>query len=293
MTGPTLNGPTVSGPAVTGPAPGVIVAVPAHDEQDLLPACLGHVLTALDRAQSTGSIGPAVIAVAAHRCTDRTAEVARRALGLDGSGGPHGRPAAGAVVAAGVEAGVAAVVLEDEASATIAEVRRVAVQAGARRLGREGGHGAGRGAQGTWIFNTDADSQVPPEWITAGLEVAAQERAVAVAGLVEVAGWDPPPPVRQAYDALVARGIRGSDHEHAYGANLAVRLDAYRAVGGFTPRRHGEDHDLLRRLRAAGLTVATPLAPRVSTSGRQDARSPDGLGALLRRLAETPAPAFP
>lgn len=275
--------------AGAGSPAGVIVAIPAHDEEDLFPGCLDHVLAALRHARRAGSVDRAVVTVSAHRCTDRTAAVARQVLerqvltpqplGPGPSRGPH------------PGAAVEWIVLEDERSGTIAEVRRAAVEAGARRLEDAPGPTGVAAAAGTWLFNTDADSLVPPEWITHTLQVAARERAVAVAGLVEVTGWDPPPQVRQAYEAIVARGVHGSGHGHAYGANLAVRLDAYRAVGGFTPRRHGEDHELLRLLREAGFSVATPLAPRVATSGRVDPRCPDGLGALLRRLAETPAAA--
>ncbi|MEO9247767.1 glycosyltransferase [Citricoccus nitrophenolicus] len=257
----------MSGPVGAGSPAGVLVAIPAHDEEDLLAGCLEQVLAALHHARSAGSIARAVVAVTAHRCTDRTAAVAREVLTR-------------ATLSTGLAVGWH--VLEDEGSATIAEVRRAAVEAGARSLEDT----AGAGDHGIWLFNTDADSLVPPEWITHTLRIAARERAVAVAGLVEVTGWEPPPSVLWAYDTLVARGLHGSGHDHAYGANLAVRLDAYRAVGGFTPRRHGEDHELLRRLRGAGHRVATPLSPRVSTSGRENPRCPDGLGALLRRLGE-------
>ena len=59
-----------------GGGPGVIeaigVVVPAHDEEDLLPACL----TALRRAARQVSV-PVHVLVAADSCTDRTAAVAR------------------------------------------------------------------------------------------------------------------------------------------------------------------------------------------------------------------------
>lgn len=236
----------------------VIVAIPAHHEEELLPGCLDHALEAVRQARSEGCVGRAVVSVAAHHCTDRTAEVARLRL-------------------ASAPPGVEWVVLEDRESATVAEVRRTAVNAAVPLLAD---------TAGAWLFNTDADSLVPPGWITEGLQVAAREQAEAVAGLVEVQDWTAGPLVRRAYDALVARGIHRSGHDHAYGANLAVGLRAYRSVGGFTPLPHGEDHDLLRRLRAAGFRVATPLSPRVATSGREDPRCPDGLGALLHRIAE-------
>ena len=48
------------------------VVVPAHDEQELLPACLAAVGVAAERVH-----GPVVVVVAADACTDRTAELAR------------------------------------------------------------------------------------------------------------------------------------------------------------------------------------------------------------------------
>jgi hypothetical protein len=284
------------------PRTDVVVAIPAHNEQDLLPGCLEAVLAAIAHAQAAGAVGRAVVAVAAHRCTDRTAQVARHLLAAaaahrHGSARP---PTAGGT--AGPPAAWDWVVVEDHDSATVAEVRRSAIEAATGRLDhlRGPGHGAdvrtgSRGPGGgqrpggslepAWLFNTDADSRVPTEWITGMLRVAAREGSSAVAGLVEVAGWHAHPQARHAYDALVARGIQGTRHDHAYGANLAVRLDAHQAVGGFTPRPHGEDRDLLHRLRAAGFGVATPLSPRVTTSGREEPRCPDGLGALLHRLS--------
>jgi hypothetical protein len=288
----------------------VVVAIPAHNEQDLLPGCLEAVLAAIAHAQAEGAVGRAVVAVAAHRCTDRTAHVARYRLAAaaahhdgsardDGSGG-HGT--AGGM--AGPPTAWDWVVVEDHDSATVAEVRRSAIEAATDRLdhlraqgrgpgfptgslgrGPGGGQHAGGTPEAVWLFNTDADSRVPPEWITGMLRVAAREGSSAVAGLVEVADWHAHPQARHAYDVLVARGIQGSRHDHAYGANLAVRLDAHQAVGGFTARPHGEDRDLLHRLRAAGFGVATPLSPRVTTSGREEPRCPDGLGALLHRLS--------
>lgn len=258
--GPALTGRPVEAMASTPRRPAhILVAIPAHDEEVLLSGCLDHVTAAIMRARAIGAVDRAVVAVAARRCGDRTAQVARGRL-------------------ADAEPEVEWIVVEDRTSATVAEVRRTAVDAAVPLLGQSGS---------AWLFNTDADSLVPADWISSALAVANLEEADAVAGLVELLDWDPPAGARLAYELLVTRGIHSAGHDHAYGANLAVRLDAYRTVGGFTSRRHGEDQDLLRRLRAARFRVATPLFPRVSTSGREDPRCAEGLGALLRRLAGT------
>jgi GT2 family glycosyltransferase len=71
-----------------------------------------------------------------------------------------------------------------------------------------------------------------------------------------------------------------------YGANLAVRLDAYLRVGGFRDV-HGEDQDLVDRLRGAGEPVTSLLSPLVLTSARYDGRAENGLAALLERLSRS------
>ncbi|MFC0438302.1 glycosyltransferase [Kutzneria buriramensis] len=120
-------------------------------------------------------------------------------------------------------------------------------------------------AEECWILNTDADSVVPRDWIRAHLRLADQG-AHAVAGDVEIDGW-------------------GRDHsrrERIYGANLGVRGDVYRAVGGFGPLSTGEDQHLWDRIKLAGYrTVTTPDAP-VRTSGRVHGRARGGLADLLR-----------
>lgn len=232
----------------------VLVSIPAHNEADLLPCCLDSVLAAIAHSRAQGAVQRATIVVAAHRCSDRTEELAQQRL----TGAP-----------------VESIVLRDTTSTTIADVRRTAVEAALPPP---------KATAVTWLFNTDADSQVPRDWITGHLAVATREQAVASAGLIAVADWHPTPETRQAYNTLIAQGVHGAHHYHAYGANLAVRLDAYQTVGGFTPRDHGEEHDLLHRLRMAQLRVATPLAPQVTTSGRDTPRCSDGLGAFLHRL---------
>ncbi|WP_313823187.1 glycosyltransferase family 2 protein [Citricoccus sp.] len=265
MTEPAAARPAVTGwpveviPSAPHPPVDIIVAIPAHDEELLLPGCLDHVAAAVTWARAIGAVDRAVIAVAAHRCADRTAQVARARL-------------------TDAEPDVEWIVIEDRASATVAEVRRTAVDAAVPLLGQ---------SSSAWLFNTDADSLVPADWISSSLAVATADEADAVAGLVDLLDWNPPAAARHAYELLVTRGIHSAGHDHAYGANLVVRLDAYQTVGGFTPRSHGEDHDLLRRLGAARFRVATPMFPRVSTSGREDPRCADGLGSLLRRLAES------
>jgi len=100
------------------------VAVPAHDEQELLPACLA----ALAVAAARPGVPPVRVVVVADGCSDSTVAVAR---------------------AAGVE--VLEVALRNAGAAraygldTIAATSRVPLS-------------------GLWLATTDADSRVPQEW---------------------------------------------------------------------------------------------------------------------------------
>ncbi|MGJ3510009.1 glycosyltransferase [Enemella sp. A6] len=235
----------------------VLVVIPAHNEEHAIRRCVSRVLAAVGQGRRAGLVDRATVVVVPHRCSDRTAELAALALA--------GQPVTGIVV-------------PDTRSTTVAQVRRRGVEAGWTDAQ------AGT-AERTWLFNTDADSWVPSDWITATLTTMRTDNAVAAAGLVDVVGWRASRAARRAYRALIQEGLHAGGHDHVYGANLVVRLDAYLAVGGFPHCEHGEDHALVARLRAAGYRVATPRTPRVATSGRTAGRCPDGLGALLGRLA--------
>ncbi len=112
----------------------VAVAVPAHDEQELLPACL----SSLRIAAAQPGVPPVTVVVVADRCTDRTAGVARAAgctvLEVDlRNAGAARRHGLGAAVAA--------------------------AQVPAEQL---------------WLATTDADSQVPREWFVDQLQWRAE-----------------------------------------------------------------------------------------------------------------------
>lgn len=232
--------------------PALLVVVPAHDEARRLPAALSSVGRAL-----AGWPGPSRVVVNAHRCTDGTAAVARVALRPDG-------PLPGLVV-------------EDATSVTVGEVRDRGVRAALERWPLAPGS--------TWLLSTDADSVVPAGWVRSLLDVAVSRSAVAVAGMVELTDWTATPEARAAYDSIVRSGITGPDtHEHAYAANLAIRLDAYLAVGGFPAVAHGEETALLAALAAAGWPVTSTRASVVRTSGRMPGRAREGLGHLLQQL---------
>ena len=109
------------------------VAVPAHDEQALLPACLA----ALGAAASQPGLPPVRIVVVADSCRDDTVSVAR---------------AAGAEV---VEIGVR--------NAGAARACGLGLIAATSRVPLEQ----------LWLATTDADSRVPPDWFARQLQYRA------------------------------------------------------------------------------------------------------------------------
>lgn len=113
----------------------VVVVIPAHDEQQLVGACLDAVSVAVERAESDAAIRCRVVMVL-DDCTDDTAEIV---------------------------AGYRFV--------QVLEVERRNVGA-AREHGVRWALGRSSDVAGLWIANTDADSAVPSHWITHQVELA-------------------------------------------------------------------------------------------------------------------------
>lgn len=237
----------------------VAVAIPARDEEEGIEACLSSVLVAVQAARHAGLVARVRVAVAAHRCSDATAARARRILAR--------------------HPGVDAEVHEDVSAGTVGEVRHALIEAATASWSER--------HRRAWVFSTDADSIVPTDWITAVLRQAADADMAAVVGLVMVHDWCAGPAARAEYEHIIAAGTHPEGHDHVYGANFAVALRAYRAVGGFPSVPVGEDAALLRRLRLGGWPVLTATTPVVGTSGRMPGRAAHGLGALLQDLADT------
>ena len=236
----------------------VVVAIPARNEAGRIEACLRSVLAAARRARARRVIERVTVAVAAHRCHDATADLARSLLG------------------AAID--IESLVWETDEIAPVGAVRAALIR---RALTARPGS---VDLRDTWLFSTDADSIVPPTWINAGVRLAALASASMVVGLIEL--MDTSPGVRLAHDRLVLAGIhRDGSHDHVYAANLAIRLTAYEAVGGFPGVRNGEEHALVAAVRAAGHPILRTIDWRVATSGRTRGRAQDGLGDLLGRLA--------
>ena len=169
------------------------VVVPARDEAELLPGALAALRVAAAAARAAGVTVD--LLVVADSCTDATPELA---------------------LAAGVR--VLPVSAGSVGPARAAGLRDI--------LGR---HPTVPTDQ-LWLASTDADSRVPPYWLTGHLDLA-DAGADLVVGTVEVDDWSAHP------SYVEARWRAGYDprdgHGHVHGANVGVRADAYLAVGGF------------------------------------------------------------
>lgn len=154
------------------------------------------------------------------------------------------------------------------------------------------GMAALRGDRGL-LLTTDADSLPSPTWLRA--MTAALKRADVVAGRIVRHGVHPnhlQDRVETYYDALFALRRRldpvpweaASTHHHTGGANMGIRADAYRAIGGFVPVLNGEDALLVDDAGRAGLRVTRDAASLVHTSDRRAGRAVGGLAQALLGL---------
>lgn len=234
------------------------VLVPARDEQELLPACLAALAVAAAAPELTG-VAVAVVVVA-DGCTDATVERA-------------------------VEAGVA-VVARPGPQGNVGAARH----AGALHLLADAARGRVP-AERVWLASTDADSQVPADWLALH-RTAAEAGLDAVLGTVAVADWSGHLPgaageFARSYDAWRAGGA-GAVHPHVHGANLGVRGSTYLGVGGFPPEGADEDRGLVAALLRSGARVLRTPAGPVFTSARRVARARTGFGRDMALLASRP-----
>ena len=226
----------------------VVVAIPARDEQGLLPACLRSVTTAASVLRQARPGIRLLVSVALDGCTDRSAEVV-----------------------AGW--GVASVTLSGDG---VGAARDAAVERGLEALGHPS-------EPSTWLACTDADTVVPSHWLLRHV-VWAERGADLVVGTAEPVGVARP----EALAAWHARHQLVEGHTHVHGANLGVRASRWRAVGGFGPLTVGEDVHLAERVRAATDRWVATDTTRVLTSGRSRSRVEHGFAGYLRDLdAET------
>ncbi|CAN5835670.1 glycosyltransferase family 2 protein [soil metagenome] len=225
----------------------VVVVVPAHDEAALLPRCLASIAAA---SAEVGDRALVRVFVVADACTDATGAVAWA----------HG----------------AEVVEVDHRNVGTARASGVAAALGASSMAP---------AQHTWLASTDADTVVPPDWLDHQLDQA-DAGFVAVAGVVRVDSFVDHPMGTESVFAARYAIEPGVAHTHVHGANIGARADAYLRAGGWEALGLAEEHDLWRRLRAAGERCLATTTLWVTTSGRAKGRADGGFADLLAGLVE-------
>lgn len=222
----------------------MVVAIPARNEAGLLGSCLEGVARARARLQAARPV-PVDVVVALDGCTDASAAIAR-------------------------SAGAACVELP---SRGVGAARDAAVRAGLARTAADPAR--------VWIANTDADTRVPPNWLTGNLALA-EAGSDLVIGTVEPVGTKD----RLLLEAWHAAHRLTEGHAHVHGANLGVRASTFLRLGGFRGLRLHEDVDLVMRARAQGVPHTATDTVRVATSGRPEGRVAGGFADYLAALGE-------
>ncbi|WP_265442719.1 glycosyltransferase family 2 protein [Flexivirga meconopsidis] len=224
-----------------------LVVIPARDESALVARAVAAANVARRHAEQQHGVRTACVVVA-DACTDDTAEIAA---------------CAGAHV---VESHCGCVGLARRLGVARARATAATVAVEPSRI---------------WIACTDADSVVPPGWLTRQLDHA-HDGTDLVLGRVEPDAADLPTDVLRAWRA---RHDDRDGHRHVHGANLGFRAAPYDAVGGFPAVAHDEDVLLARKLSAGGFVIHADGADPVITSGRRIGRAPSGFAAYLNALA--------
>ncbi len=249
-----------------GAARRVAVGVPARDEAADITPCLAALDDAAVRAAT-----PIAIIVGANNCADATAALAR-------SFAPR----------------LSEVIVD--------EVRLPPERAhagGARRYVMD--RAADLVGAGGVVMTTDADSRVDGNWIAANLgEIAGGADAVAGVVAFDDAAREMLPELRHraaewhlaALHARLEHMIDPRPHDPwprhiwAWGASLALTVEAYRMVGGVPLVALAEDRALADAVERAGLRLRRSHAPLVYTSPRQVGRAPGGFADLLASHAD-------
>jgi cellulose synthase/poly-beta-1,6-N-acetylglucosamine synthase-like glycosyltransferase len=222
----------------------VAVIIPAANEEQQIGRCLASVSAARARLYRTRATISVRTLVVLDGCHDATAAVAAAC------GDVQSIPIAAASVGA------------------------------ARRAGSSAALASAGPLSELWLASTDADSEVPGNWLTRMVAEARRGAHVVLGTCVPGPGLCP-----QARAEWASRHQLRDDHPHVHGANFGIRGDAYLALGGWRPMATGEDADLARRAARTGhLRISRIASIPVVTSVRRDGRAPRGFSSYLRAL---------
>jgi cellulose synthase/poly-beta-1,6-N-acetylglucosamine synthase-like glycosyltransferase len=261
------------------PSRGFVVAIPARDEEERLPACLRALSQQHDLCGHKISPNSVRVVLFANNCTDQTASLTR---------------------SLGVCWGLDIRIFEDTPpmeAAHAGAARRIAMDHAERWL-------AETGEVSGVIMTTDADSQVAPDWVVRNL-AAIEAGADAVLGRIELddEGKLLPQPqhrrgkLEDTYEKLLAELSGRLDpvdcnpwphHTTISGASLAIAREAYLAVGRLPAIPLGEDKALVASLARRDARIRYCPNVLTITSGRTHGRAPGGVADTLRLRADDP-----
>lgn len=227
-----------------------LIVVPAHNEAELIASAL----SALQKAMAGVPSAHCLALVVADTCSDRTADIVRefddsRFQVIEGGFGSAGAS------------------------------RRNGVRHGLKILEA---HGYSR--EHIWLANTDADSQVPPHWLSCQNNFARQGFD-AVLGTVEP--WLPSDSDKTHLSRI--ERWHGShrlaeNHTFIFGANLGVSVLLYDKTEGFSSVALGEDLALVKNLLQHGAKIKSTDQNRVKTSSRLRSKVHGGFASYLASL---------
>ncbi|MEP9380639.1 glycosyltransferase family 2 protein [Aquabacter sp. CN5-332] len=257
-----------------------VVAIPVRDEETAIRSCLDALLRQRDHRGHPLASFTFGIVVLFNNCTDCSVAVAEACL-----------------CGAGVPFVLSDVRLSpDRANAGTA--RRLAMDIAALWIERSG-------QSDSLLLTTDADSQVPNDWVMRNLEALKNgSRAVAGRARLDTDAQEGLPSkllrrvgLEDAYEARLAKLAARLDplahdpwpnHRAASGASYAVTLDAYRAIGGLPNIPCGEDRALTRALERQDILIRHAPDIVVLTSARLRGRAQGGAADTLRARCEDP-----
>jgi len=254
------------------------VAIPVKDEAVRLPRCLRALASQRDKLKRSLPTESFRVVIFANNCTDNSAKVARS-----------------------MSAHLSMPVLVVEAALPPAEAhagnaRRAAMDMAETWLMERGPGGV--------ILTTDADSEVPADWVANNL-AAVDSGADAVLGHIALdeEGELLPEALHRrgclegAYETLLTELSSLLDpiasnpwphHATISGASLAVTVEAYRRVGRLPRVPLGEDKALVAELLRHDARIRFSPGIQVITSGRVNGRAPGGVADTLRFRSREP-----
>ena len=149
--------------------------------------------------------------------------------------------------------------------------------------------------QTPWIFNTDADAQLPNGYFSVPGDIAARVStsigSTSMSAVVYPFFHETEDQAAAAYDCFLryqTLGLRWAGSPYAYGALgscIAVSANHYAAVRGFPPRAAGEDFYLLNKLAKTGTIWCADTSP-LQLGDRPSERVPFGTGPRVKRIRE-------